>query len=61
MGLVTQTRDYADGTSVTQVWPRGAYVRARALCSDGKVRTVRLGRGADYSVWAARAAVGVGL
>lgn len=33
------TREYGRGTSVTQRYPWGTYVKARVLCSDGKVRT----------------------
>lgn len=32
------TTTYADHTSITSSYPWGLYVRARVLCSDGKVR-----------------------
>lgn len=34
------TRDYAQGTSLTQSYPWGMYRSGRALCSDGKVRAL---------------------
>jgi hypothetical protein len=54
--MATDTRKYGKGTSVTQSFPFGFYVRAQVLCSDGKVRpTTRLAETADtfYSVPAA--------
>jgi hypothetical protein len=35
-----ETRNYGRGTSITVRSPWGLYVSAKALCSDGKVRTV---------------------
>lgn len=43
----TQTRQYAHGTSVTQSFPWGGFVSARALCPDGAVRTVNVAETAD--------------
>jgi hypothetical protein len=37
-----QTQGFAAGTSITQDNLWGTYVRARAMCADGKVRTVRV-------------------
>lgn len=37
----TTTREYADGTSITQAYPFGTHVAARVMCSDGRVRTVK--------------------
>lgn len=56
-----QTRQYGEGTSVTQRLPFGLYSGAKALCPDGKVRTVkRIAETADtfFSVPAAVAAKG---
>jgi hypothetical protein len=36
--MSTSTHKYGKGTSVTQSYPWGIYVRAQVLCSDGKVR-----------------------
>lgn len=50
------TREHANGTSITTQTTWSGYVRARALCPDGKVRaTTRLGPSADtfFSVPAA--------
>lgn len=37
MGTI-ETREYAQGTSVTQEHPWGFYIRARVMCPDGIVR-----------------------
>jgi hypothetical protein len=43
-----ETREGARGTSVTQSFPWGFYVRARVLCTDGRVRaTSRIAETAD--------------
>ncbi len=43
-----QTRDYANGTSITQSFPWGLYHSARVMCPDGKVRkTKRIAQTAD--------------
>ena len=34
-----ETREYAEGTSLTVRMPWSVYVRARVLCPDGTVRT----------------------
>ena len=50
------TRQYANETSVTQRFPWGTYVKAKAICPDGKVRTTaRISQTADtfFSVPAA--------
>lgn len=36
-----ETREYGHGTSLTQSFPWGLYVGGKALCSDGKVRTLK--------------------
>ena len=54
--MATDTRKYGKGTSVTQRFPWGTYVKADVLCADGKVRTTtRIAETADtfYSVPAA--------
>lgn len=51
-----QTRKYGAGTSITQSFPWGIYWGGKALCSDGKVRTLkRIAQTADtfFSVPAA--------
>lgn len=41
-------RVYNNGTSITQTFPWGVYVSAKALCPDGKVRkTNRISQNAD--------------
>ena len=46
--MATDTRKYGKGTSVTQSFPWGIYIRAQVLCSDGKVRaTSRIAETAD--------------
>jgi len=42
-----ETRQYARGTSVTVTTPWGLFVKGKAVCPDGKVRTVRLAQTAD--------------
>ena len=37
----TQTREYGNGTSITQTFPFGVFIKARMLCADGVVRTTR--------------------
>lgn len=47
MGTI-ETREYAQGTSVTQEFPWGFYIRARVMCPDGIVRaTARIAMTAD--------------
>jgi hypothetical protein len=41
------TRDYAKGTSITSGGMWDTYVACRALCPDGKVRSVRIAPTAD--------------
>lgn len=36
-----ETRPYARDTSLTQQFPWGTYIKARALCADGRVRTTK--------------------
>ena len=36
--MTIETREYAQGTSVTQEHPWGFYIRARVMCPDGIVR-----------------------
>lgn len=36
-----QTRTFPNGTSLTQSFPWGLYVRARAMCSDGRIRSTK--------------------
>lgn len=36
-----ETRNYACDTSLTVTYPWGLYVAGRALCADGKVRTLK--------------------
>ena len=36
--MTIETREYAQGTSVTQQHPWGFYIRARVMCPDGIVR-----------------------
>ena len=43
-----ETRQYAEGTELTQDYPFGFYVTGRALCTDGKVRRLtRIAETAD--------------
>lgn len=54
--MPTETRTYADGTSLVQSFPWGLFRGGRAMCSDGKVRALhRIAETADtfYSVPAA--------
>lgn len=45
---MNQTREHANGTSVTYRMPWGLYVSAMVLCPDGKVRkTKRIAQTAD--------------
>lgn len=45
---MSETRHFAKGTSITRNYPWGLNVKARVLCSDGKVRaTARLAETAD--------------
>lgn len=58
---MNQTRTYANGTSLTARMPWGLYVGGRALCADGRVRTLkRISQTADtfFSVPAAVAVRG---
>lgn len=46
--MADDTRQYAKGTSLTQRYPWGLFVKARALCADGVVRsTSRIASTAD--------------
>lgn len=36
-----ETRNYAEGTELTQSYPWGVYVGGKALCADGKVRALK--------------------
>lgn len=35
------TKKHANGTSLTQSYPWGTYVTGKALCSDGKIRSLK--------------------
>jgi hypothetical protein len=39
--MQTDRREYADGTELVSTCPWGFYVTGRALCPDGKVRTLK--------------------
>ena len=42
-----ETTHYAHNTSITVMRPWSTYIRARALCPDGKVRSIKLAITAD--------------
>lgn len=45
--MAIHTNQYAHGTSVTQSFPFGYYLSARAMCPDGVVRAVNVATTAD--------------
>lgn len=58
--MTTERRDYADGTYLVQSFPWGFYSSGAAMCSDGKVRTLkRIAQTAD-TFFSVPASVNVG-
>lgn len=47
VGHGAERREYDKGTSVTVTMPWGCFVKGKAVCPDGKVRSVRLAITAD--------------
>lgn len=44
---MAETRTHGRGTSMTVSYPWGLFLRCRAICPDGKVRSVRVAQTAD--------------